>query len=130
MSDTAKFGVARLAGLEAPKFEDTEKTIDELKARIAKTIDYVQSVPASAFEGGEDRDIKILFRNRTLEMKGLTYLRGWLMPNFFFHVVDRLTRFCDITAWTSASAISSATSSNRCLLRARWPRRAHMSQSI
>jgi uncharacterized protein len=86
VSDTAKFGVARLTGLEAPKFEDTEKTIDELKARIRKTLDYVQSVPASAFEGGEDRDVKIVIPNRTLEMKGLTYLRGWLLPNFFFHV--------------------------------------------
>ncbi len=85
-SDTAKFGVARLAGLEAPKFEDNEKTIDDLKARIKKTIDYVQSVSASAFEGGEDRDIKIQVPNRTIEMKGLTYLRGWLLPNFFFHV--------------------------------------------
>jgi uncharacterized protein len=85
-SDTAKFGVARLAGVEAPKFEDNEKTIDELKARIKKTIDFVQSVSASAFEGGEDRDIKIQLPNRTLEMKGLTYLRGWLLPNFFFHV--------------------------------------------
>jgi hypothetical protein len=85
-SDTAKFGVARLAGVEAPKFEDNEKTIDELKARIKKTIDFVQSVSASAFEGGEDRDVKIQLPNRTLEMKGLTYLRGWLLPNFFFHV--------------------------------------------
>jgi uncharacterized protein len=86
VSDTAKFGVARLTGTEAPKFEDTEKTIDELKARIRKTIDYVQSVSASAFEGGEDRDVKIVVPNRTIEMKGLTYLRGCLLPNFFFHV--------------------------------------------
>jgi hypothetical protein len=86
VSDTAKFGVARLTGLEAPKFEDNEKTMEELKARILKTIDYVQSAPASAFEGGEDRDVKIAIPNRTLEMNGLTYLRGWLLPNFFFHV--------------------------------------------
>ena len=86
VSDTAKFGVARLANVEAPKFEDNEKTIDELKARIAKTIDFVRSVPASAFEGGEDREVKIALPNRTLEMDGLTYLRGWLLPNFFFHV--------------------------------------------
>jgi hypothetical protein len=85
-SDTAKFGVARLTGTDAPKFEDNEKTIDELKARILKTIDYVQSASASAFEGGEDRDVKIVVPNRTIEMKGLTYLRGWLLPNFFFHV--------------------------------------------
>jgi hypothetical protein len=86
LSDNAKFGVARLAGVEAPKFEDNEKTLDELKARVAKTIDWIKTVPASAFEGGEDRDIKITVPNRVIEMKGLTYLRGWLLPNFFFHV--------------------------------------------
>jgi len=85
ISDTAKFGVARLAGVDAPKFEDTEKTVDELRARVKKTIDYIQSVPASAFEGAEDRDITIKLPNRTIEMKGVTYLRGWLLPNFFFH---------------------------------------------
>jgi hypothetical protein len=85
-SDNAKFGVARLAGIEAPKFEDNEKTIDELKTRIRKTIDFMKSVPASAFEGGEDRDVKIQVPNRTFEMKGLTYLNGWVLPNVFFHV--------------------------------------------
>jgi hypothetical protein len=86
LSDTAKFGVARLTGLDAPKFEDTEKTLDELKARITKTIDYVKSAAASALNGAEDRDIQIKLPNRTLEMKGLTYLHGWVLPNFFFHV--------------------------------------------
>ena len=85
--DNAKFGVARLSGTEAPKFEDNEKTVEELRARIRKTIDFVKSVPASAFEGGEDRDIKIVVPNRTFEMKGLTYLRGWVIPNVMFHVV-------------------------------------------
>jgi hypothetical protein len=46
----------------------------------------MQSVPASAFEGGEDRDIKIVVPNRTIEMKGLAYLRGWVIPNVMFHV--------------------------------------------
>lgn len=85
-SDNAKYGVARLAGVEAPKFEDNEKTVDELRARVKKTIDFIKSVPASAFEGCEDRDIKIVVPNRTFEMKGLTYLRGWVLPNVFFHV--------------------------------------------
>jgi uncharacterized protein len=84
-SDMVKNGVARLAGQEAPRYEDNEQTIDELKARIAKTIDYIKSVPASAFEGAEDRDIKIPLRDRTLEMKGLDYLRGFVLPNFYFH---------------------------------------------
>jgi uncharacterized protein len=85
-SDNAKFGVARLAGIEAPKFEDNEKTIDELRARVKKTIDFIKSVSASALEGGEDRDIKIPVPGRTFEMKGLTYLRGWVIPNVMFHV--------------------------------------------
>lgn len=85
-SDNAKFGVARLGGLEAPKFEDNEKTLDELKARVRKTVDYLRSVPATAFEGAEDRDIKIAVPNRTFEMKGLAYLRGWVLPNVFFHI--------------------------------------------
>jgi hypothetical protein len=85
-SDNAKFGVARLGGLEAPKFEDNEKTLDELKARVRKTVDYLRSVPATAFEGAEDRDIKIAVPNRTFEMKGLNYLRGWVLPNVFFHI--------------------------------------------
>jgi len=84
-SDMVKNGVARLAGQEAPKFEDNEKTIDELKARIAKTIDYIKSVPASAFEASEDRDIKIPLRDRSIEMKGLPYVRQWILPNFYFH---------------------------------------------
>jgi hypothetical protein len=85
-SDMVKNGVARLAGQEAPRFEDNEQTIDELKARIAKTIAYIKSVPASAFEGSEDRDITIPLRESKMEMKGLPYLRGFVLPNFYFHV--------------------------------------------
>jgi hypothetical protein len=84
--DMLKNGIARLAGQEAPRFEDNEQTMEELKARIAKTIDYVKSVSAAAFEGSEDRDIKIPLRDRTLEMKGLPYLNGFVLPNFYFHV--------------------------------------------
>lgn len=84
--DMVKNGAARLAGQEAPRFEDNEKTFDELKARIAKTVDYLRSMPASALEGSEDRDIKIPLRDRTIEMKGLPYLRDWILPNFYFHL--------------------------------------------
>jgi hypothetical protein len=85
--DAAKNGSARLAGQEAPRFEDKESTLDELRARIARTVEYLQSIPASAFEGSEDRDIKIPVRDRTLEMKGLAYVGTWALPNFYFHVV-------------------------------------------
>jgi hypothetical protein len=84
--DTAKKGAARLAGLEAPPFEDNEKTIEELRTRIAKTIDYLKTIPASAFEGAEERDIKVPAGERTLDFKGLGYLQRWILPNLFFHV--------------------------------------------
>lgn len=85
-SDGSKFGVARLAGVEAPKFEDTEQTFDELRARLARTIDFIKGVPASSLEGSEDRIIKVPMRDRALEFKGLDYLVRWVIPNALFHV--------------------------------------------
>ncbi|MGH8202101.1 MAG: DUF1993 domain-containing protein [Steroidobacteraceae bacterium] len=85
-SDMSKFGVARLSGVEAPKFEDKEQTFEELRARIARTIDFIKGVPASALEGSEDRIIKVPARDRTLEFKGLEYLIRWVIPNALFHV--------------------------------------------
>jgi uncharacterized protein len=85
-SDMSKYGVARLAGIEAPKFEDKEQTFEELRARLARTIDFIKGVPASALEGSEDRTIKVPLRDRTLEFKGLEYLVHWVIPNVFFHI--------------------------------------------
>ncbi|MHB8814912.1 MAG: DUF1993 domain-containing protein [Steroidobacteraceae bacterium] len=87
-SDVSKFGVARLAGVEAPKFEDKEQTFEELTARIARTIDFIKSVPASSLEGSEDRIIKVPARDRTLEFKGLDYLIRFVIPNAFFHITS------------------------------------------
>ena len=84
--DMAKGSVARLAGQEPPRFEDNETSIDELRARIGRTIDYLKSVPASAFEGSDARDIKVPAGERTLEFQGLDYLRKWAIPNVFFHI--------------------------------------------
>src|SRR5512142_2628119 len=84
--DLAKNSVARLAGLEPPKFEDTEKTFDELRARVARTIDYIKGVPASALEAAEDRDITVPAGDRKFEFKGLPFLQRWAIPNVFFHV--------------------------------------------
>jgi hypothetical protein len=86
-SDFAKNSMARLAGIDPPKFEDSETTMDELVARVKKTIDYIDSVSAAALEGSETRDIKIALRDRTVEFKGLAYLQTWAIPNFFFHHV-------------------------------------------
>jgi uncharacterized protein len=85
-SDATKFGVARLAGVEAPKFEDTETTFEELQARIARTIDFIKGVPASSLDGSEDRVIKVPLRDGALEFKGLDYLIRWVIPNALFHV--------------------------------------------
>ncbi len=84
--DIAKNSVARLAGQEPPRFEDTETTIEQLRARLARTIDFLKSVPASAFEGAETRDIKLPAGERTLEFKGLAFLQTWAIPNVYFHV--------------------------------------------
>jgi uncharacterized protein len=85
-TDFAKSGTARLAGIEPPKFEDNETTFAELQARIKKTIDFVSSVKAESFKGAEDRDIVLQIRDNKLEFKGLNYLRGWVLPNFYFHL--------------------------------------------
>ena len=86
-SDFAKNSMARLAGIDPPKFEDSETTMDELVARVKKTLDYIDSVAAAALEGSETRDIKIVLRDRTMEFKGLAFLQVWAIPNFFFHHV-------------------------------------------
>ena len=86
-SDFAKNSMARLAGNDPPKFEDNETTMDELVARVKKTLEYIGTVSAAALEGSEDRDIKIPLRDRTLELKGLPFLQNWAIPNFFFHYV-------------------------------------------
>ncbi|WP_280155256.1 DUF1993 domain-containing protein [Piscinibacter sp. XHJ-5] len=84
--DGPKLAIARLAGVDAPKFEDNETTFDQLRERIRKTIDYVQSVPPAQVDGTEDKDIAIPRRDGTLTMKGEPYLREYVLPNFFFHV--------------------------------------------
>jgi hypothetical protein len=86
-SDFAKNSLARLAGVDPPKFEDVETTMDELVARVKKTLEYIDSLTAAAFEGSENRDITIKLRDRTLQFKGLEFLQVWALPNFFFHHV-------------------------------------------
>jgi hypothetical protein len=84
--DSAKGAVARLAGVEIPKHEDTEKTFDELKARIAKTIAFIDTVKAAQVDGSEDKDILMKLQGRDVTFKGMQYLLGFAYPNFYFHV--------------------------------------------
>jgi uncharacterized protein len=84
--DTAKGAVARLAGVEVPKHDDTEQTFPELKARIAKTIAFIKSVKPGQIDGSEDRDIVLKLGGREMTFKGTQYLLGFAHPNFYFHV--------------------------------------------
>jgi hypothetical protein len=85
-SDAAKGAAARLAGLEAPKFEDSETSFPELIARVDKTIDYLQSFEPKQFEGSESRTVTVNTPRRSFSFTGLSYLRHWAIPNFYFHV--------------------------------------------
>ncbi len=85
--DAAKNGVARLSGVEAPKFEDNEASFAELKVRIQKTLDFIATVPAERLDGSEEKEITFpVGREATRTMKGEAYLKQWMLPNFFFHV--------------------------------------------
>jgi hypothetical protein len=83
--DFAKNTVARLAGLEPPKFPDEEKTFEEFKARIAKTLDYIDTIKASQIDGSEERDITIPIGGKPTTFKGQPYLVNFALPNFYFH---------------------------------------------
>ena len=85
-SDGAKGCVARLAGVEAPKWEDNEATLEDLRGRIRKTIDFLQSVPAAQIDGSEERAISIPTRaGEPLRFTGEAYLKHYATPNFYFH---------------------------------------------
>jgi hypothetical protein len=84
--DTAKGAAGRLAGIEVPKHEDTEVTFAELKARIAKTVDYLKSVTAAQLKDAENRTIELKFRNGPRKFTAVAYLTDFVLPNFYFHV--------------------------------------------
>jgi hypothetical protein len=84
--DTAKGAAARLAGVEAPKHEDTEATLPELKARVARTLDFIKTIKPEQLQGAETRQVVLQFPQTTLKFNGLNYLTNFALPNFFFHV--------------------------------------------
>ena len=96
--DAAKFGVARLAGVDAPKFDDTEASLAELRVRIQKTVEFVRSVPASQIDGTEAKDVAVPRRDGSITLKGEFYLKHFVMPNFYFHVTTAyaLLRHCGV----------------------------------
>jgi hypothetical protein len=83
--DTAKGAVARLAGVEIPKHEDTEKSFEELQARIQKTLDFMRTVKPEQIDGSEDREIVLKLRGQDVSFKGAQYLLAFAWPNFYFH---------------------------------------------
>jgi hypothetical protein len=86
-TDNAKGCVARLAGIEVPKYEDNETTFADLKARLAKTITFLESIKPEQINGSEDKDIELNFGpEHKLQFKGLNYLLNFASFNVFFHV--------------------------------------------
>lgn len=86
-SDTAKGAAARMAEIDIPSFEDTETTFAELQARIARTVDFIQSVDAAKINASADRAIVMkLGKSGEAHFTGTTYLLGFALPNFYFHI--------------------------------------------
>jgi uncharacterized protein len=83
--DTAKGAAARLAGVDIPKHEDTETTLDELKQRIAKTLDFLKTIKVEQVNGPDDRTIEIKFPNGAWKFTAVSYLTDFVLPNFYFH---------------------------------------------
>ena len=85
-TDMSKGAAARLAGLEVPKYEDTEVTFEQLQTRIAKTLAFIDTIKPEQLVGSETRDITIVVRKTDLHFTGQDYLLKWVMPNVYFHV--------------------------------------------
>lgn len=86
-TDQARRGAARLAGVEPPSYEDNETTIEQLKARIAKTIAYFKTLDTKQIDASADREITFpLGGNDRGHMRGADYLNHSVLPNFYFHV--------------------------------------------
>ena len=86
-ADHAKGAVGRLAGVELPKYEDNEQTFEELRARVAKTIVFIESIKPAQIDGSEDRDVTLKVGGKDTTFKGQPYLLGFALPNFYFHLV-------------------------------------------
>jgi uncharacterized protein len=90
-TDTAKGALARLAGVEIPKYEDSETSIPELKARIAKTVAFLGGFTPAQIDGSEDKELAIKLGKHEVNWNGMQYLLGFALPNFYFHVT---TAYC------------------------------------
>ena len=85
--DVVKNGVARVAGMEAPKYDDSESTIEELQARIQKTLAWLATVPASAIDGREEQSFTFpVGKAGSHTLRGQDYVTMWILPNMYFHI--------------------------------------------
>jgi uncharacterized protein len=98
-ADHAKRGAARLAGVDPPSYEDNETTIDQLKARLAKTIAWLKTLDRKQIDAAADREITFpLGGTNKGNMKGDDYLNHYVLPNFYFHVTAAyaILRHCGV----------------------------------
>ena len=86
-TDHAKGAAARLAGKEAPKWPDDEKTLADLHARVAKALAYLKTFKPADFDDAETRAIELKFPGATFNFTGKDYLLNFAVPNFYFHYV-------------------------------------------
>lgn len=84
-TDHARGAPARLAGLQRPSFADTETTFDELQARIARTIAFLQTLQPAQIDGSEERSVNVPIRGHDVTFQGQPYLLEFALPNFYFH---------------------------------------------
>ncbi len=98
VSDIARRGAARLAGLEAPAMEDNETTFPELVTRLQKTIDYLQQITPGQVDGSEGRSITLPVGKETMQFEGMPYLLYFVLPNIYFHVTTAygILRHCGV----------------------------------
>ena len=97
-ADFAKGTTARLAGAEVPKYADDENSFAALKARIAKTVKFVEGLAPKHFDGSESRDITLTVGGQELHFKGEPYLVHFALPNFYFHAATAydILRHCGV----------------------------------
>jgi hypothetical protein len=98
-TDLAKNGAARLAGVEPPRFEDNEKTIDELKSRLSKAVAFIKGLDPKAIDAATDRQITFpLGPTNKGEMRGDDYLNHFVLPNVYFHLTAAyaILRHCGV----------------------------------
>jgi hypothetical protein len=97
-TDMAKNGAARLAGVEPPKYEDNETTIEQLKARLKKTLDFVKTLDKAKIDASGEREITFPLGPNKGHMKGSDYLNHFVLPNYYFHLTTAyaILRHCGV----------------------------------